>query len=609
MITVQGEQSDPRMVLLRLEDVGPGGQYETEESLGKLRAVLDNLNKKHVRYQIGVIPRWINYLPDKTVYNRQLDQLNDPYIQAFNRILRSAVQSGATIGMHGYTHQIGDVRREDGQQESGVGNEFNAADMPETLTPEFAKTRIEEGLNVFRAAGLRPEFWETPHYHETAEQSSVFAHYFGLQYENVVENANQPYAQYRSERLKTSLNLPNAGLGAVYVPTPFSYIPYNKDEKLIVNQLGRKKLPSFFYHPFLEFKTLIPVLDEKGMPVIQDGLPLYKYPDKDKSNLQKLIASLYEKEYSFYSIHDYVPFTPSHSTMLSSGRAFDVQFGDVTGGRQADSVAWNSASGNVIVRQANYRGYRCDEQPDPEVWLNRPRGKGDFFTLLDDNQDGRKDLWIVRSSGKIEAYHSTGTYFEYYRSWNVKLAGEWAEIYPLRLPNGDWMIAGTSLDSKQLYGLYLHDGQVRPATPFVMKSPSLRRMQTRKPQPDGPETLWINRPNSDTGMNLEFNPKTMKWYLTKETLNLTTDMGVLQFGDFNKDGREDALLWNEAEQSFLVFLKQENGVYKPLPKFGPWGKSDSRLIVADFDGSGTADIGLIGADGRLDLALSYLIPD
>ncbi|MDF2937985.1 MAG: repeat protein, partial [Paenibacillaceae bacterium] len=154
IMMASGENSEPKVIMLRLEDVGPGGEYSNMDQLGKLRTVLEFLGQQEVHYQIGVIPRWVNYGEQGLTYSRSLDQLGDLYTESLVAVLKNAVQEGAVIGMHGFTHQVGEAKRADGHQESGIGNEFNVPDVPETLTPAFAAQRMTEGLKIFDSVGI-----------------------------------------------------------------------------------------------------------------------------------------------------------------------------------------------------------------------------------------------------------------------------------------------------------------------------------------------------------------------------------------------------------------------------------------------------------------------
>lgn len=604
MVEVSGEQSDPRVMLLRLEDIGPGGQYDSIDQLGKLRAVFEYFEQQGVRYQIGVIPRWINILPDKSVYNRTLNEKDDPYIQAFVRLLHQAEAGGAVIGMHGYTHQVGMERRADDHQESAIGNEFNVSDVPETATNAFADERLQAGLEILDEAGIVPRFWESPHYHTVPEQQKVFRSYFGLIYENVLEDPKQPHVQYVRD---ANNGYGTSSIGSVYVPTPFSFIPYNRDERLILDQMGKSdRASSFFYHPFLEFKYLIPVLDEDGEQVIRDGLPEYQYPDKAKSNMQKLVPAVKERGYSFYSIQDYVPFTPSQQVPLPGGKASQVKWGDVTGDKQLDAVAWDDKTGAVTVKPCDLNKRRNAEQPAEEKWAVIQRGKGDQFVLVDSNRDGYADFWVLRASGWLEEYRSNGQGFVPNQTVSVELPLAWDNAEPIRLPNGGWGIVGASADGTNLLGLVNDRGVWKPVEPFKSKNASFKNMQISMDGAGGESVLFLKK-RGGTGLkaSIQLGDK-LKWKLAKLDLNLPENDGIVRVGDFNGDGLEDALLWNDATNEGTVYLRLPEGTYRKLSSFGPWGKENGKMIVEDFDGNGKADIGMMNADNRtIDTALSF----
>jgi hypothetical protein len=390
IFTVEGGSTAPKLVMIRMEDIGPGGEYDSLERLGKLRAVFDYLTKHDVPFHMAIIPRWNNITPDGTRYDTALNQTDDPYVQSFDLVLKQAIRDGAVAGMHGYTHQVGYVRRDDGHHESGIGNEFNVPDVLPTMTTEYAIERVSEGMKIMESADIRPMFWEVPHYHSTPEQDNVFRSFFGLHYQAEVQmNRNAPQALYLTNR---NTGFGASSLGAAYVPTPFDYIAYNKDEKVILDRLGKSNnIGSFFYHPFLEFKHLLPVLDEAGEPLLRDGIPVFTYPVQIKSTLQKLIAGIETKGYSFYSILDYVPFTPAHSVPLKArgkdngaaaaakagkGASRSVKepqdtmvlLGDVSGDGQTDTVRWDHASGDIYVTACDFRTQRNTRQQPVQIW-------------------------------------------------------------------------------------------------------------------------------------------------------------------------------------------------------------------------------------------------
>ncbi|MBP1967798.1 DUF2334 domain-containing protein [Paenibacillus aceris] len=603
MMTVEGADNNPRFMMFRLEDIGPGGYYSSLEGLGKLRAVLTFLDEQQVHFSMAVVPRWINITAEGARYDKSIDQLDDSYIQAFNKVIKDASEHRATIGMHGYTHQAGEVHREDGHQASGIGNEFNVSDLPETSTTAFAESRVKEGLARFRKAGITPHFWEAPHYHTAPEQDKVFRSYFGLQYQpDVTIDPNPPVARYENIVNK---GYGNSSLGSVYVPTTLSYIPNGKDEKFILNQLSvAGRIYSFFYHPYLEFSHLEPTLDEYGVPVIQDGIPSYHYEGDNKSVLQRLITQIHGKGYPFYSIHDYVPFTPAERVKVGISKTTQVQIGTVSGRDQMDIVTWDKQAGAVSVVEGQFKELRNDRQPASRPWAAIPYSDGSAFSLNSRIDDKKKGLWIVRPTGKLEAYASTGSSFKRSQEWPIP-ANRWYDLYELRQPNGDCILAGQSQDRSKLLGIYLHKGEVKIIKPYIFKSNSSRDLIVRNVLRDQ-QKLMLFKENTSQGVEFELDQATMQWKLGKVELDIPDELGSIRFGDFNGDGKEDILRWDPKNLTNRVYQQTEDHTYKLLSIFGPWGKANGRLSVADFDGNGKADIAMYpNDDGFLDVALSF----
>ncbi|MFD0681093.1 MULTISPECIES: DUF2334 domain-containing protein [unclassified Paenibacillus] len=607
IITVEGESSNPRFVLMRLEDIGPGGQYGSMEQLGKLRAVLEYLREQHVNYHLAVIPRWVDVSADGARYDVSLDQTGNTYVEAYQKVLKQAVGAGATLGMHGYTHQVGNVRRDDGHQESGIGNEFNVPGSDETLTASFAEPRLKAGLAIFKNAGLKPQFWEAPHYRSTPEQDQLFRNYFGLHYQaDVQTDRNTPVAQYVNERNR-GYGAPT--LGAAYIPTPFDYIPYNKDEKLIIDRVGKSNnISSFFYHPFLDFKYLVPVTNDEGEPVVRDGLPEFRYPAQDKSLLQKLVLGLKAKGYKFYSIQDYIPFTPSQSIQINPGSLQDkLLLGDVTGDGQSDIVNWDSKNGNITVTPGSYKGMRNDAQAASSVWANVPYRNGAAAALEDKAaaEGKRNGLWIMDPIGLLQRYDSENGQFKLQKEWKIA-PRSYANLYVIPMGGGDKVIAGLSLDRLNLFGYYVNkDGGIKPLKPYKFKNELKNEMQLRT-QEDGTKSLFYARSGAVNGLELSLDQAAMSWKLKKVELNIPNEDGEIRFGDFNGDGKEDILRWNSELKRFTVYLLKGTDEYQLLSVFGPWGSPGSKLITVDLDGNGKTDLALIKPqDGFVDTALSF----
>ncbi|GAA4836580.1 hypothetical protein GCM10023310_12630 [Paenibacillus vulneris] len=615
-IRVEGESTNPRFVLMRLEDIGPGGQYGSIEQLGKLRAVMEYLRDQHVAYHLAVIPRWLDYPADGSRYDVSLDQTDNPYVAAYQKLLKQAVQDGAVLGMHGYTHQVGNVRRDDGHHESGIGNEFDEPGESSTISAAFAEPRLKAGLAILNKAGLTPEFWESPHYRSTPEQDELFRSYFGLNYQADVQvNRNSPAAQYMNVR---NDKYGAASMGAAYVPTPFDYIAYNKDEKVILDRLGKtNNINSFFYHPFLEFKYLTPVTDENGQPVMRDGLPEYKYPDQDKSVLQKLITGIRAKRYVFYSIHDYVPFTPAQSVKWAgnqsgtgpqaSGKLTEqkkLMLADVTGDGQADLVAWDVKNGVITVASGSFKGMRNEPQGQPAEWARVTYTNGAAAAVSSTNAAVSASLWVVQPGGKLQRYVSDGRQFVLKNSWTTE-ARSWANLQVIQQKDGDVVLAGLSTDRRQVNGLCISKGEVKSLKPYPLKSEWKNELQQRT-EISGEKVLLLSRPSTIGGLELSADKTAGEWKPNRVQLNVPDEFGEIRIGDFNGDGQEDVLRWNPETSRFTVYLRKGENEYQLLSTFGPWGKPGAKLIIHDFDGNGKSDLGLLDRqDGFLDTALSF----
>ncbi|NHN29192.1 DUF2334 domain-containing protein [Paenibacillus agricola] len=605
IITVDGEASNPRFVLMRLEDIGPGGQYETIEDLGKLRTVLEYLRDQQVLYHLAVIPRWISMPTDGSRYDVSLDQTDNPYVASFQKLLKDAVSNGATMGMHGYTHQVGNVRRDDGHQDSGIGNEFNNPGSPETLTAAFAEPRVKEALTIFKKAGLEPRFWEAPHYRSTPEQDELFRTYFGLNYQaDVQTDRNTPAAQYVNKR---NSGYGESSRGAAYVPTPFDYIPSNKDEKLILDRVGKSNIvPSFFFHPFLEFKQMVPVLDEMGEPVTRDGLPEFRYVSQDKSLLQKLVLGLKAKRYSFFSIQDYVPFTPAHSVSVSQTAQDKLMLGDVTGDGQTDMVTWNAKNGLISVSAGSFAGMRNEVQGLPAVWAKSAFKEGSAAALGGKslNGTGFEDLWISQSSGRLERFTVDGNSFSLKSSWKVD-PRKCSELYVIPQAGGDVVVAGLTLDKMEMFGYQVSKESIKPLKPFKFNNPFKNDLQLRK-RDNGTTVLFSSKTGANRGIEWEPNLTTLEWTQNKQELGIPNEDGYLRFSDYNGDGKADILRWNPDTSRSSVYLGDGAGGYSLLSTFGPWGKLGGKLMVADLDGNGKGDLALLSREeGFMDTALSF----
>ncbi|MNI20153.1 FG-GAP repeat protein [compost metagenome] len=419
-----------------------------------------------------------------------------------------------------------------------------------------------------------------------------------------------------------------ASLGSVNVPTPYFYIPANKDEHHVLDKLGKwKGIASFFYHPYLEFPFLDPVLSQDGSPMIRDGIPVYAYRSSERSTLQKLIAGVKAKNYEWYSVHDYIPFTPSASYPLPRSRERVVvnkpangtkqqeldkqneppmpQLGDVTGDGQADIVSWDVITGDLNVVPGSFQGLRNDEQQQAQRWLNISYSEGAVYALADANQDGKLDIWVVRASGRLEQYESTGTSFILKKSWKFpKVALR--ELYVLKQSKDNWVIAGLSSDYTRLISVSLHNGDVKPMKEYEFQSDSRKRLLIQSEEATGKQSLVLTKSGSSSYLQYEVDLERAEWESSKVLTDVAVQSGALYLGDFNGDGHTDLLRYDSRQRIYSVYLQTGDKEYRFLSTFGPWGEAGGSLRIVDLDGNGKSDLALVDEQGTImDTALSF----
>jgi hypothetical protein len=282
--------------LLRLEDIGPGGYYETAESQMKLRAVADYLYMQSVPFHVAVISRFVD--PERGVDC----SIGNPYSAAsvrFVQTLHTLCARGASLGMHGYTHQYD-------QSISGEGYEFAYSGCKKDCPPDdpreslssmihfqqsYAYRRIHKASSAFQAAGLRPDWFETPHYAASEVQRKILEACIWLFYEDNPDAPNSRQVTFRSSRSILEKTY--------YVPTPLGYIGGETVEHDVnrmisqVNHFGENDLASFFYHPFLEFPYI---------HIRKYAPPYYE----ERSPLKRLIHHMLSTGRRFVSIQDLI---------------------------------------------------------------------------------------------------------------------------------------------------------------------------------------------------------------------------------------------------------------------------------------------------------------
>ncbi|TCP58298.1 FG-GAP repeat protein [Tumebacillus sp. BK434] len=523
-----------RKALLRLEDVGPGGFYESEESLWKLRVIADFLSASGVPFHVAMIPRYVN---PKTGYDRSIGDRRDPYVQNFLATMRHLQHRGGSLGMHGYRHQYG-------QAVTGDGFEFAYSDCTADCPPDddpaasqergaferaYASERMRQGFLAVFASGLQVDWFEAPHYTASPNQRNVLEGWTGLFFENDPHSGEMHHVTVHD----TDTPLYR---GAVYVPTPLFYLDASKPEKEIkrmckaIKRFKEEEIAGFFYHPYLEF----PFIRKVGERVVYE----------EGSYLQRLVKCFQQQQYTFVPLLSLVSLVPSmRQTGFFPGA--EVLTGDVNGDgisellvREPDTDSWLAASGSLET-------FPCRQSaPFASRVIGAKMGPGRAL-VGDVNGDGRDDLVLWNAA--------TGT-------WSVALSDgvSWQ-------PPAVWLTGAAQGDAWEAF-LTDWNGDGRKDI-----------------------ALW----NKRTGDWYLAVGDGAKFTLAADgVIARTATDWKAGFGDVDGDGREELVLWHPATGSWNV------GAYVgtrlqlgPRPWLEQWAVGAGwQFLLGDFDGDGKDDL-------------------
>lgn len=277
------EQQGNKASLIRLEDITAGGIYSSSESLEKLRIVANYLYGQNIPFHVAWIPRYIK--PSENIDN-DISQNYSMYNAEFIFTLDYFTDKGGIIGLHGYTHQYGNTESVDGL-EFHTGKKDNIPDGE-----EYAKERVDKAIDAAKKLDIQCDFFEVPHYGILKKQLGVLEEKFKYIYEPYSEDAG--ITEFKSI-IKTNRN----GRTTLYIPTPLNYVDGKVDCNNMlkrIENIDKKLLGSFFYHPYIEFED---IKINRG----EDGYPYYSY--SEQSVLHKIITKFRNQKYKFYKISDF----------------------------------------------------------------------------------------------------------------------------------------------------------------------------------------------------------------------------------------------------------------------------------------------------------------
>jgi len=234
--------------IIRIEDVTPLDKPD------KIRDIADILSSRGIPFLIGVVPFYVNPGEDRRVSLSEKPEMVDA--------LKYAVQNGATIVMHGVTHQYKGVSTEDFEFWDGM-----AKKVIEDETEDEISRKLEMGIDECMRNGIYPMLWETPHYTASFLTYKTVAKYFSSAIEQRLSIEDADYSQYFPYIIKKDL------FGQTIYPENLGYVPLNPNKdssEVVVRRMiesaktvlnVRDGFASCFFHSFLNLDLLKDLVD------------------------------------------------------------------------------------------------------------------------------------------------------------------------------------------------------------------------------------------------------------------------------------------------------------------------------------------------------------
>ena len=234
--------------LIRIEDVTP------MEDPDRLRDIADILSARSIPFLVGVVPFYVN--PSEGI---RISLSDKPEIVD---ALKYMVQNGATIVMHGVTHQYRGVTATDYEfwDESTNG-------IIKGETSEGIARKLDAGIQEFMKNGLYPMVWETPHYTASFQLYQTVAKYFSTAMEQRLSIEDFDYSQFFPYLIRRDM------FGQTIYPENLGYIPLdpdmNRSRGYVRNLLDEAKaglyvrdgFASCFFHAFVDHDLLKELVD------------------------------------------------------------------------------------------------------------------------------------------------------------------------------------------------------------------------------------------------------------------------------------------------------------------------------------------------------------
>ncbi|MGZ4031440.1 MAG: DUF2334 domain-containing protein [Tumebacillaceae bacterium] len=540
-----------KKALIRFEDIGPGGYYESPDNIIKLRAIAEYMRSEGVPFHVAMIPRFVN---PGTGYDKSIADHGDAYVQSFHRMIEHLRKCGGSIGMHGYRHQYGNAVSADGFEfaykecttDCAPDDEPEAYLEREAFERSYASERMRDGFAAVKQSGLTVDWFETPHYTASDNQRWILESWVGMFFEN------DPHAADNNRISIRDVDTP-LYRGVIYVPTPLYYVDGSKPDEEVgriteaIKEFTEADVAAFFFHPFLEFPFLH----------IERANGTTRVVYEENTYLKRLIRGFKEQQFTFVPLLSLVQFVPStRVTDFFQGNDFVFFTGDVNGDGRSELIVWQWSTGYWFTVSVH-----LDQFPSRQnggLWPERVLSdwvKGDGWRPFvgDFNGDGKTDVAAWQAE--------TGT-------WRFALSdGVLFHPAPQMAVQG-W---GVGEGWEPLIGDFNGDGRDEVA-------------------------IW----SKAAGTCYVLEGRTVRLWLTA---GVHVQECAVRVGDFNGDGRDDLVLWYPSTGTWQV-AESDGRQFHFVPgdpqKNGMWLTgwavgTEWEPLVGDFDGDGKDDVLVVDA--------------
>ncbi|NFG41545.1 DUF2334 domain-containing protein [Clostridium botulinum] len=274
--SISTSSENTQIGLIRFEDVCVTSQSYDKNYFENLRIIGEYMNEQNIPYHIAWITRYKN--PNFKIDNDPLTK-NNFEIAEMVYTLDYLKNNNGIIGLHGYTHQLGNC-------ESAAGFEFGKFE-PST---DVFKEKIEKAIETASYLDIPIDFFEVPHYEITPEQNKIAEEYFKILY--------YPFNDYgidKADLKKPQLSPYNNS--SLYISTPLDYIAEGKENICLdrIKNSDISNMGSVFFHPSLE-NAFISLNEDSN------GYPSFSYDDN--SILKRLVNILEEKGFKITKVTD-----------------------------------------------------------------------------------------------------------------------------------------------------------------------------------------------------------------------------------------------------------------------------------------------------------------